>query len=43
MGVVEKDPLDVLAPDQPAESAVKMRRIEFDSSDCRGGGVDQIA
>ncbi len=31
MGVVEMDLFHVDAPDQPAESAVKMRRIEFDS------------
>lgn len=43
MGVVEMDPFHVVASDQPAESAVEMRGIEFDSSNCRGGGVDQIA
>lgn len=43
MGVVEIDPLHVLAADQAAEGAMEMRRIEFDGSDRRGGGVDQIA
>ncbi|TRL32759.1 hypothetical protein FM996_11835 [Methylosinus sporium] len=43
MSIVEMDPLHVIAPDQPAESAVEMRGIEFDSSNSRGGGVDQIA